>query len=108
MQSEIVQDEDLESCSSYKNDIDGEGYVLNLCKSHEFKRFIDETSLKKHLSKKLASIDKFQTLYCNNRPLYYLASEYLAKVIKSKGSRPLNKVDLKGAFKDDNMETAEV
>ena len=59
MQSEIVQEEDVESCSSFENDENGEGYVLNLCKSHEFKRFIDETSLKKHLSKKLASIDKF-------------------------------------------------
>ena len=62
MQSEIVQESDLESCSSFEDEkkgLRGEGVVLNLCKSHEFKRFIDEPSLKKHLSKKLASIDKF-------------------------------------------------
>ena len=72
--------------------------TLSICRGHGERSFQDEDSIKKHLNKKMARINSFSSLNCANSTLYYEASNYLAELIKTKGTRPLEKVELSGAF----------
>ena len=86
--------------------------TLYICKTHDTRSFEEDEPLKKHLKKKLARFDeekKFSILNCTNSTLYYQASVYLASLIKQKGSRPLQEVNLGSTFNEyESMEPEEV
>lgn len=103
-------DEDSASSFNAEEDQSATGSVtLTVCRSHESKSFSDNEAISKHLAKKLKSIEQFTSLDCRNTTLYYQASDYLADLIKSRGTRPLQKIDLSGAFfEHETMEPEEI
>ena len=70
--------------------------TLVICKGkrHADSLQLDRESLEKHLVKKLNRLETFDSLECHDKVLSYDACDYLADLIKERGTTPLNKVDL--------------
>lgn len=66
-----------------------EEHTLTICKSHEQRTFADAETLEKHLVKKLKKLQTFSSLESRDSVLQYGACEYLARLIRERGTSPL-------------------
>jgi hypothetical protein len=64
--------------------------------------------LERHLVKKLARLETFESLECHDKILSYEACDYLADLIKERGTTPLKKVELQRTFCSENVEEEEI
>ena len=99
--------EEVDSGSSQEEGAAGDDVVLSVCRSHQ-RTFVDEQSIARHLKKKLRGVTTFSSLNCKDVALHYEAINYLATLVKQRGTSPMRTVDLTATLFDVNMEQEEI